>query len=67
MTTLKEIQDLMQTASDKAVELVKSEALKILQADPDLDEFVMAMGGCFFTHAWGDTQKDPVVYTEKKA
>ena len=47
--TIRKIDELFQTASDLAVELVESEARKILAADPELDEFVMAMGGCFFT------------------
>ena len=38
-----------EAVSDKAVKIVIKAARQILQNDPDLDEFVMAMGACFFT------------------
>lgn len=47
--TIKKIDKLFDTASDLAEKLVESEARKILAADRELDEFVMSMGGCFFT------------------
>ena len=46
---LEAIRALLEDASDKAVDLVKDEARKILIADPELEEFIMAMGSCFFT------------------
>jgi len=35
--------------SEKAIDLIVSEARKILVNDPDLYEYIMAMGSCFFT------------------
>jgi hypothetical protein len=47
--TLRKIDELVNFADKLAIDLIKSEARKILQADPNLYEFVMAMGSCFFT------------------
>lgn len=52
-TTLREIDQLFSGASDLAIALIKDEARKILKADPNLHEFIMAMGGCFFTRKEG--------------
>jgi hypothetical protein len=46
---LRKIDELFDKGAELAIELVESEARKILVADSELDEFVMAMGGCFFT------------------
>lgn len=46
---LAEIEEAFESASDNAVRIVCSEAREILKADDGLDEFIMAMGGCFFT------------------
>ena len=46
---LKRIEDLQEEASEMAVKIVIDEARKILKDDDGLFEFVMAMGGCFFT------------------
>ncbi len=48
--TLKTIDEHLVHAITLAEKLVESEARKILAADPGLDEFVMAMGSCFFTY-----------------
>lgn len=60
------IDELWDKASDLAIKLVKDEARKILQADPDLDEFVMAMGSCFFTYKEGG-KYDIYSYTNEEA
>ena len=44
-----EIDNLWNEADDKALDLIEREARKILRDDPNLYEFVMAMGSCFFT------------------
>ena len=46
---MKTIDKLFDRASDLAIELIKNEAREILKADDGLHEFIMAMGGCFFT------------------
>lgn len=46
---LRKINEMFDYGSKLAIELVESEARKILAADPELDEFVMAMGGCLFS------------------
>ena len=46
---MKKIDKLYDQASELAVQAVIDEARAILKADPNLDEFVMAMGSCFFT------------------
>lgn len=46
---MKQIDKLYDRASDLAVEAVCYEAREILKNDPNLHEFVMAMGRCFFT------------------
>jgi hypothetical protein len=51
-------------ASDLAIQLVKDEARKILRADDALDEFVMAMGSCFFTYK-RDSKYDIFAYTDE--
>lgn len=50
---LKAIEEHYERASDMAIGLIETEARKILLADPDLDEFLMAMGSCFFTYKDG--------------
>ncbi len=53
LETIRNLEDhanmLMGEASDLAVDVVEAEARKILAADPDLHEYVMAMGSGFFT------------------
>ena len=44
-----EIDKLYDQASNLAVETVEYGAREILKENPDLHEFVMAMGACFFT------------------
>ena len=44
-----EINKQFDRASDLAVEAVKYGAREILKNDPNLHEFIMAMGSCFFT------------------
>lgn len=51
--TLKAIDKHYEDGSTLAINLIESEARKILTADPDLDKFVMAMGSCFFTYKDG--------------
>jgi len=46
---IEKINALVADADDRAIYLIKKEARRILHEDPNLDEFVMAMGGCFFT------------------
>lgn len=47
--TLTKIDDLLKSADELAIQLIKDEARKILKSDDGLYEFVMAMGSCFFT------------------
>lgn len=47
--TIRKIDELFAYADKLAIELIESEARKILSKDTDLHEFVMAMGSCFFT------------------
>lgn len=49
VTCMKEINRLWGSADDLGIKLIEYEARKILASDPDLDEFIMAMGSCFFT------------------
>ncbi len=58
------IDNMFDRASDLAIELVKDEARKILRADDGLDEFVMAMGSCFFTYKDG-SKYDIFAYTDE--
>jgi hypothetical protein len=51
--TIKLIENYHDTASDLAIKLIESEARQILERDDGLDEFVMAMGSCFFTYKEG--------------
>lgn len=46
---MKKIDELFVSADDIGIKLIEVEARKILAADPNLDEFIMAMGSCFFT------------------
>ena len=43
------VEAVFEAVSDKAVKIVVNAARQILQNDPGLDEFIMAMGACFFT------------------
>lgn len=63
--TLKQIDGYLLKGDNLAIELVKSEARKILRADPDLHEFIMAMGSCFFTIKEGG-KYDLLGYTDKE-
>ena len=58
------IDQMFDRASDLAIQLVKDEARRILRADDGLDEFVMAMGSCFFTYKDGG-KYDRLAYTDE--
>jgi len=62
---MENINRLMADASDRALYLVKREARRILREDPDLNEFVMAMGSCYFSYKKGG-KYDPLSYTEEQ-
>ena len=47
--TLGEIDRLFRASELLAINLIEKEARKILVADPELQEFIMAMGSCYFT------------------
>ena len=47
--TLKQIEDLYEQASELALQLIESEARKLMRCHPNLNEFVMCMGSSFFT------------------
>jgi hypothetical protein len=49
MNPTKKIQKLVDQAGQMAIEYVEFLARKILREHPHLNEFVMAMGACFFT------------------
>lgn len=59
------VDKLFEDGSDLAIELIKDEARKILKADDGLDEFVMAMGSCFFTYKEG-SKYDIFAYTDEQ-
>lgn len=46
---IEKIHNLHDDAGDRAIYLIKKEARRILREDPNLEEFIMAMGACFFT------------------
>lgn len=48
LDTLRKINEFDNIATKMAVDLIESEARKILSSHDDLYEFVMAMGSCFF-------------------
>ena len=60
---MKKINDLFDQASNLAIEGIKNEAREILKDDPNLDEFIMAMGSCFFTLKEGG-KYDIMSYTD---
>jgi hypothetical protein len=64
-----EVQDLIEKEieklSENALQFVLNRARIILQNDPNLHEFVMAMGSCFFT-AKDDGKYDPNAYTDEE-
>jgi len=62
---MKKINKLFDNVSNLAIEAIKNEARKILKADPDLYEFVMSMGGCFFTIKEGG-KYDVTEYTDEE-
>jgi hypothetical protein len=62
---MKTIQKKFDEAGDLAIETIKYEAREILKADPDLDEFIMAMGSCFFTIKEGG-KYDSMQYTDEE-
>jgi hypothetical protein len=64
-TTLKKIDDLLKSADELVIQLVKDEARKILKADDGLHEFIMAMGGCFFTLKDGGKYDDKEMSDEE--
>jgi hypothetical protein len=47
---IKRVNELWEKASNLAIKGIIEEARKILKADNDLNEFIMAMGSCFFTY-----------------
>ena len=63
--TLRKINELYDYAAKLEIELIESEARKILAADPDLDEFVMCMGSAFFTYKAGG-KYDIYAYTDEQ-
>jgi hypothetical protein len=63
--TLRKIDELYDYVQNLEIELIESEARKILTADPDLDEFVMCMGSAFFTYKSGG-KYDLFAYTEEE-
>ena len=65
MKKMKIINEMLDKASDLAIELIKDEARKILKADDSLDEFVMGMGSCFFTYKDGG-KYDIFSYTDEQ-
>jgi len=58
--TVRIINDLLERANDLAVQLVESEARKMLRGHSNLDEFIMAMGSAFFTVKGGDIARDSI-------
>lgn len=62
---IKRINQLYERASRLAVKAIKDEARKILKADEGLDEFIMAMGSCFFTFKEGG-KYDIFSYTDEQ-
>lgn len=62
---LEESENLRAEASDLAVEHIKTEAKKILKADSDLNEFIMAMGTCFF-NAKSKGKYNPYSYSDEE-
>ena len=59
------VDKMFEDASELAIKLIKDEARKILKADDGLDEFVMAMGSCFFTYKDGG-KYDIFAYTDEQ-
>lgn len=53
--TLRKIKEFENEAIRLSLELIESEARKVLCSNDSLDEFVMAMGTAFFTDFTGDT------------
>lgn len=51
------VEDLYHRAGVLAIREVEKEARRILKSDPDLNEFVMAMGAAFFTDKNGDNHQ----------
>jgi hypothetical protein len=60
------IDELFEQASNLAIALIEIEARKILAADPDLHEYIMAMGSGFFTAKEGG-KYDLHSYTDEQA
>ena len=54
--TLKQIDDLYEQTSELALQLIESEARKLMRSHSNLNEFIMAMGSTFFT----DKNDDPI-------
>jgi hypothetical protein len=52
--TLKQIEELYESASLLALKLIESEARKLLRNHNSLNEFVMAMGSTFFIDKHGE-------------
>lgn len=63
--TLRKINELYDYAGKLEIELIESEARKILAADDGLDEFVMGMGRAFFTYKSGG-KYDLFSYTDEQ-
>lgn len=63
--TLKRIDELWDKADTLAINLIEREARKILLLDPDLNEFIMAMGTCHFNFNDG-SRYDYFSYTEEQ-
>ena len=63
--SIQEIDRLWDAASEMAIELIKKEARKILQADSDLNEFIMAMGCFYFLYKF-ESKYDMFAYTDEQ-
>lgn len=62
---LKSIQELWDKADNLALNYIRQQARFILQNDNNLNEFIMGMGGCFFT-AKQEGLYDTSKYSEKE-
>ena len=62
---LEKIDRLVDDASDRALYIIKREARKILREDTNLEEFIMAMGSCFFSIKLGG-KYDTASYTDEE-
>ena len=66
MKAIEQIDELFEKASNLAIKVIVDDAREILKADDGLDEFIMAMGSCFFTFKKG-SKYDIFTYTDEEA